>query len=508
MMKVMKGIKEAHNVERKRRQTKRKEKCDDVMARIQRAKALIARIKHGGIRRDEIVKRMQEIFGKGSHQEIEGIMEREKIVERIENMAKTEQQFDVWEAMRSEAKKRQREDRRLNLFWRKNKTFPKQFGGDVETPEEEETLAFWRSINNKEVSEGWKEDSAIRAVLNRVKYETRRRTCRWFSFTEAEFDEVLRCTAPWKACGVDSVYSFPIKKCPPIKKAVFQLVKKMVEWKVQDNWDEENNWLLEGRTVLVFKGGDRKDPANYRPITCLPTITKMVTLAIHKRMQRYLFGNGERPILELDQRGVRTSQGCKEAVIENLASNMMKRKEKKDIVELYYDFQKAYDNVNHEFLEELLKTYGFPIGVQSLIVEMMARWRIRLSHGAKKEVGEVRLTNGIIQGDAFSPLLFVLMIDPLIKIMKTRLGDHVEILYYMDDLKASTDNIDHAVTVHQIVKRYAAAVGMVINNKKSAIQLNVERPLPRSLQEIPRLDETTYKYLGFEMKKEMWKGRR
>ena len=60
-----------------------------------------------------------------------------------------------------------------------------------------------------------------------------------------------------------------------------------------------------------------------------------------------------------------------------------------------------------------------------------------LSYGAKKEVGEVRLTNGIIQGDAFSPLLFVLMIDPLIKILKTRLGDRVEVLYSMDDLKAS-----------------------------------------------------------------------
>ena len=156
----------------------------------------------------------------------------------------------------------------------------------------------------------------------------------------------------------------------------------------------------------------------------------MVTLAIHKRMQRFLFGKGERSILELDQRGVRTSQGCKEAVIENLASNTMKKKDKNEIIELYYDFQKAYNNVNHGFLERLLKVHRFPHGIQMLIIEMMNRWKIRLSYGAKKEVGEVGLEKGIIQGDAFSPLLFVLMIDPLIKILKKKVGDRVEVLYY------------------------------------------------------------------------------
>ena len=43
---------------------------------------------------------------------------------------------------------------------------------------------------------------------------------------------------------------------------------------------------------------------------------------------------------------------------------------------------------------------------------------------------------------------------------------------------------------------------MVINNKKNAIQLNIQTPPPpESLREIPRLDETLFKYLGFEMKK-------
>ena len=93
------------------------------------------------------------------------------------------------------------------------------------------------------------------------------------------------------------------------------------------------------------------------------------------------------------------------------------------------------------------------------------------------------------------------MIDPLIKIMKTRLGDRIEALYYMDDSKASMTSIGTAEIVHELVKKYAASVGMVINQKKSAIQLSMATPLPESLQDIPRMDETTYKYLGFEMKR-------
>ena len=116
------------------------------------------------------------------------------------------------------------------------------------------------------------------------------------------------------------------------------------------------------------------------------------------------------------------------------------------------------------------------------------------------DVGEIRLENGIIQDDAFSPLLFVVMIDPLIKIMKKRVGDSAEILYYMDDLKASMSCVETAQNVHETVMKYAESVGMVVNKKKSAIQRNIETPIPESLQDIPRMDETTYRYLGFEMK--------
>ena len=147
-------------------------------------KALIAIIKQGKMNKDEIERNIEKMFGKGCKEENEKVTTMEKIVERVEEMSKRETQLEEWETMRKEARRRQREDRRLYLFWRRNKTFPTQFGGDEETPGVEETLEFWRRINNKEVPEGWKEDRDIRGALYEVKKLLQKgRMCRWFEFT-------------------------------------------------------------------------------------------------------------------------------------------------------------------------------------------------------------------------------------------------------------------------------------------------------------------------------------
>ena len=137
---------------------------DELKTRTQKAKSLIAEIRRGRMRKVEIEKRVEMIFGVGSIQEIEKATSKEKIVEKIEEMSKREEQIDELEKMRQDSKSRQREARRLNIL-RRNKTFPKQFGGEEDTPGVEETLEFWRSINNKVVSEGWREDESIQEVL-------------------------------------------------------------------------------------------------------------------------------------------------------------------------------------------------------------------------------------------------------------------------------------------------------------------------------------------------------
>ena len=47
----------------------------------------------------EIMGKIEELFGKGSSQEIGKATTKEKIVERVEELSKREQQLDEWEEM-------------------------------------------------------------------------------------------------------------------------------------------------------------------------------------------------------------------------------------------------------------------------------------------------------------------------------------------------------------------------------------------------------------------------
>ena len=93
-------------------------------------------------------------------------------------------------------------------------------------------------------------------------------------------------------------------------------------------------------------------PRKLPPYHVSPGHHKDVNTDHAQKMQKYLFGNGERSIFEYEQRGVRTSQGCKEEVIDNVATNSLKGKERSEIVEWHSISQKAYHNVNNTFLEE------------------------------------------------------------------------------------------------------------------------------------------------------------
>ena len=85
---------------------------------------------------------------------------------------------------------------------------------------------------------------------------------------------------------------------------------------------------------------------------------------------------------------------------------------------------------------------GLPDNIVGLIKQSLNKWKTNL-YADGKLLGSVPIRRGIFQGDAFSPLLFVIALLPLTHILREtgmgyqleKNGAKVNHLFFMDDLK-------------------------------------------------------------------------
>ena len=97
----------------------------------------------------------------------------------------------------------------------------------------------------------------------------------------------------------------------------------------------------------THKTGSKSDPANYRPISILPTISKIFERHVNKHLMAYLNKYG---LIHETQSGFRQKHSCQTALVK-LVDQWMSCIDKGDIIgSLFLDFRKAFVFVNHNIL--------------------------------------------------------------------------------------------------------------------------------------------------------------
>ena len=61
---------------------------------------------------------------------------------------------------------------------------------------------------------------------------------------------------------------------------------------------------------------------------------------------------------------------------------------------------------------EVLRNYKISTKICNIIEDIVSKWKIKLKYSTDV-ICEIKLQNGILQGDTMSPLLFILALDPL-----------------------------------------------------------------------------------------------
>ena len=181
-------------------------------------------------------------------------------------------------------------------------------------------------------------------------------------------------------------------------------------------WHEETvprQWR-EGLIVNLFKKGDREDPGNYRGITLLSVVGKVLCKVLNNRLVHCLDKEG---VLHEGQAGFRVNRSCMDNVYTLNEIVQGRLKEDKETYAFFLDVQKVYDTVWRDGLWLKLWDMGVKGRMWRVIKKMYEASRSAVFlEGEKSAV--FRLEQGVAQGCSLSPILFSVFINDLLKVVE------------------------------------------------------------------------------------------
>ena len=94
---------------------------------------------------------------------------------------------------------------------------------------------------------------------------------------------------------------------------------------------------------------------NYRPISLLLTLSKILEKIIYKRTYRFLENSNQ---IYKSQYGFRSKHSCEQAMSEILGEIIKNDEKKNDTVAVFLDLLNTFDTLDHDLLLSKLQRYG------------------------------------------------------------------------------------------------------------------------------------------------------
>ena len=193
--------------------------------------------------------------------------------------------------------------------------------------------------------------------------------------------------------------------------------------RVPKDW---RNCLL---TIIPKGSGDPLDPSAWRGIAKRNTLSKLLSSLITDRLTTYLDYKGTIPPEQHGfTRGRSTITACK-ILLENIAKSV--RTSDRPLYAVFVDYRAAFDMAPRAIIVGKLAAAGVSGKMLALIRETLQEGMVTIEDGVS-ELPPVLQTNGVVQGDNASPLLFSVLLSDLPETIR-REHDIVYTLTYADD---------------------------------------------------------------------------
>ncbi|KAI4830607.1 hypothetical protein KUCAC02_002226 [Chaenocephalus aceratus] len=250
----------------------------------------------------------------------------------------------------------------------------------------------------------------------------------------------------------------------------------------------------------LLKGGEATILNNYRPISKLSVLAKVLERLVSEQVKEFLCIND---ILSKHHSGFRKKHSTITATMKVVNDITSILDNKQSCAALFIDLSKAFDTVDHRILKQRLLS----IGISSLAVGWFVNYlseRSQCVHFDGLSSEWLNISNGVPQGSVLGPLLFSIYINSV--------GDNVDeatLHFYADDtvMYCAGPTIQEAVVklqaVFNTIQTQLFELKLLLNVDKTKVMLfSKVKKTPEPVLDIVTTQGTKlevvacYKYLG------------
>ena len=256
------------------------------------------------------------------------------------------------------------------------------------------------------------------------------------------------------------------------------------------------------KVTPIYKSGQKNIFCNYRPISVLNIVSKVIEKIAYKQLSDYFENNN---LFTPKQFGFRRNRATHQAVTkltDHIRTNM---DNSKLTGVLYMDFSKAFDCVNHACLLSKLPFYGITgIELDWISDYLFNREQQVVYDGTLSD--PYKITHGVPQGSILGPLLFIILVNDIgNQLSKCSIMMYADdtVLYYSSKRVSDIESIVNKES--SVVKQWVDKNCLALNLKQGKTEFILYGSKLKDIKCNVLIDSTTinmpssYEYLGITL---------
>lgn len=248
------------------------------------------------------------------------------------------------------------------------------------------------------------------------------------------------------------------------------------------------------KVIPIHKKDDVNDANNYRPISILPSVSKIFEHVILKRLLIFF---KKFNILNNSQHGYRENKSTITAIEDVMQCILDALDNNKHIELTCFDLSKAFDSVNHQILLSKLYYYGIRGNIHDLLKSYLED-RQQYVYFNDRTSKIIEMKRGVPQGSILGPLLFLIYVNDLEPSLSAE-----KVCLYADDTSTLASHDEKSALVTKTNKILQEAEAWFTAN-----QLTLNTAKTQSLEFTTKKDQRTksIKFLGMQIDNKLcWK---